>query len=99
MDTMFGRKKRSVLRVVGPRLAGLVVLEFSRRLINRLRSRRVRPRLIVESARPVSQKRAAKSSLYDDWTKRDLYAKAKELGIEGRSRMNRNQLIRALQGA
>lgn len=34
---------------------------------------------------------------YEDWTKDDLYRRAQEIGIEGRSRMNKDELIRALR--
>jgi Rho termination factor, N-terminal domain len=34
---------------------------------------------------------------YDDWSKEDLYERAKELGIEGRSDMSKDDLIEALR--
>ncbi|MBV0913691.1 DUF7218 family protein [Anianabacter salinae] len=34
---------------------------------------------------------------YDDWTKDDLYARAQELGVDGRSDMTKDQLIAALR--
>ncbi|WP_433150178.1 DUF7218 family protein [Actinomadura nitritigenes] len=34
---------------------------------------------------------------YDDWTKDDLMKRAREIGIEGRSSMNKSQLIKALR--
>ena len=34
---------------------------------------------------------------YDSWTTAELYARAREMGIEGRSEMNRDDLIEALQ--
>ena len=34
---------------------------------------------------------------YDDWSKEDLYQRAKELGIEGRSDMSKDDLIAALR--
>lgn len=34
---------------------------------------------------------------YDEWSKQDLYRKAKEVGIEGRSRMAKGELIDALR--
>lgn len=34
---------------------------------------------------------------YDQWTKGDLYDRAKELGIEGRSSMTKKELINALR--
>lgn len=34
---------------------------------------------------------------YEEWTKDDLYARAQELGIEGRSEMGKDELIAALR--
>lgn len=34
---------------------------------------------------------------YEDWTKDDLYARAQEIGIEGRSDMDKDELIKALR--
>ena len=34
---------------------------------------------------------------YEDWSKKDLYDKATEVGIEGRSSMSKKQLIAALR--
>ena len=34
---------------------------------------------------------------YEDWTKEDLYEKAKEVGIESRSDMSKEELIEALR--
>lgn len=34
---------------------------------------------------------------YEHWTKRRLYAKARDLGIRGRSTMSKGQLIQALR--
>jgi plasmid stabilization system protein ParE len=34
----------------------------------------------------------------EDRTKQELYNRAKELGIDGRSRMNKQQLIQAIRG-
>lgn len=35
---------------------------------------------------------------YEDWTKQELYDKAKDVGIEGRSKMSKTELIKALRG-
>ena len=42
-------------------------------------------------------KKGGKSSPYDDWTKEELYDQAKNVGIEGRSKMDKSQLIEALR--
>lgn len=34
---------------------------------------------------------------YEDWSKQELYDKAKDVGIEGRSNMSKRELIRALR--
>ncbi len=35
---------------------------------------------------------------YESWTKEELYSKAQEVGIEGRSDMTKDELIDALRG-
>lgn len=42
-------------------------------------------------------KRGGQSPSYDEWTKSDLQQRAREIGIEGRSKMNKGELIRALR--
>lgn len=44
-----------------------------------------------------SGKKGGKASTYEDRTKEELYNKAKEVGIEGRSKMNKEELIQALR--
>lgn len=41
--------------------------------------------------------RAKKLTSYDEWTKDELYQRAKELGIENYSTMNKSELIDALK--
>ena len=41
--------------------------------------------------------RGGQSPPYEEWTKDDLYERAKELGIEGRSDLDKSQLIDALR--
>jgi hypothetical protein len=46
---------------------------------------------------PDSGKKGGQAKTYEEWTKDDLYAQAKRVGIEGRSKMNKNELIHALR--
>ena len=43
-------------------------------------------------------KKGGKNPPYEDWTKDELYDKAQEIGIEGRSDMSKDELIKALRG-
>lgn len=42
-------------------------------------------------------RRGDNSPSYDQWSKDDLYRRAKDLGISGRSSMNKRSLINALR--
>lgn len=42
-------------------------------------------------------KRGGSSPPYEEWTKDDLYERAQEIGIEGRSTMTKAELIDALR--
>lgn len=46
---------------------------------------------------PDSGKKGGKASPYEEWTKKELYEKAKMIGIEGRSDMKKDELIHALR--
>ena len=46
---------------------------------------------------PNSGEKGGKAEKYEERTKEQLYEKAKELGIEGRSEMSKDQLIKALR--
>jgi hypothetical protein len=48
------------------------------------------------SRRRVGSK-GGKSPSYSDWSKEDLLKRAREIGIKGRSSMNKQQLISALR--
>lgn len=41
--------------------------------------------------------KGGKSEKYEDRSREDLYQKAKEIGIQGRSKMNKSELIDALR--
>ena len=42
-------------------------------------------------------KKGGKAPAYEDWTRDDLYGRAQEIGIEGRSDMTKDELIEALR--
>ena len=52
---------------------------------------------IANSPRSSTGKKGGKSPSYDDWSKDDLEKRAAEIGIEGRSKMNKGELIDALR--
>ena len=52
---------------------------------------------IANSDRTETAKKGGSSPAYEDWTKDDLYEKAQDVGIEGRSDMNKDELIDALR--
>jgi hypothetical protein len=52
---------------------------------------------IANTSRSRAGKRGGKSGSYIDWSKQDLQERAKEIGIEGRSKMNKGELIHALR--
>lgn len=52
---------------------------------------------IANSSRSESGRKGGKSPKYEEWTKEELSERAREIGIEGRSGMNKQQLIEALR--
>lgn len=46
---------------------------------------------------PDSGKKGGKAKKYEDRSKKDLYQEAKKVGIAGRSKMSKEQLIKALR--
>lgn len=52
---------------------------------------------IANTPRSTAGKRGGKSASYDDWTKEELEQRAREIGIDGRSTMNKSELIDALR--
>ena len=42
-------------------------------------------------------RRGGKAPPYEEWTKAALYERARDLGIEGRSKLDKSQLIEALR--
>ena len=49
------------------------------------------------SCRQKVSKKGGKSARYDDWAKTDLRRRAKQVGIKGRSKMSKTELVEALQ--
>jgi hypothetical protein len=49
------------------------------------------------SSRHAVASKGGKSPAYTDWSKQDLLRRAREIGIKGRSSMNKKQLIDALR--
>ena len=41
--------------------------------------------------------KGGKAASYEEWTKDDLYERAQEIGIDGRSDMTKDELIKALR--
>lgn len=52
---------------------------------------------IANSDRSKTGKKGGESPKYEEWTKKDLYQKAAEVDIEGRSSMSKEELIDALR--
>lgn len=49
------------------------------------------------SSRSETGAKGGRSASYEDWSKSDLMERAKEIGIEGRSTMDKDELIDALR--
>lgn len=52
---------------------------------------------IANSDRSSTAHKGGSAPAYEDWTKDDLYDKAKDVGIDGRSDMSKHELIDALR--
>jgi len=49
------------------------------------------------TSRSAVARKGGKSGSYDDWTKQDLVKRAAEIGIKGRSKMSKAELVEALR--
>lgn len=49
------------------------------------------------TSRSSTGRKGGKSPAYEEWRRDDLYDRAKQIGIDGRSRMNKRELIEALR--
>lgn len=54
---------------------------------------------IANTGRKQSGRKGGRSQKYDDWSKQDLQKRAKEVGIEGRSSMDKGELVKALRNS
>ena len=52
---------------------------------------------IANTGRKTAGKRGGRSRSYEDWSKQGLRKRAGEIGIEGRSKMSKDQLVKALR--
>jgi len=52
---------------------------------------------IANTGRKSAARKGGQSGPYEDWTKRDLQTRAAEIGIEGRSKMSKGELVKALR--
>jgi hypothetical protein len=52
---------------------------------------------IANTPRSGAGERGGESGGYEEWSKKDLQERAKEIGIEGRSKMDKGELIDALR--
>lgn len=52
---------------------------------------------IANSPRLSTAKRGGHAAKYEEWSKDELYQKAKEIGLNGRSKMSKSELIDALR--
>ena len=53
-------------------------------------------RIANSDPKQMAHSRGGKGS-YEDWTKDELYKKAKDVGLEGRSSMSKGELVKALR--
>ncbi|WP_426564974.1 DUF7218 family protein [Angustibacter sp. McL0619] len=51
----------------------------------------------ANTSRKAVGEKGGKSGSYDDWTVKDLRKRAGEIGIDGRSKMSKAELIKALR--
>ena len=52
---------------------------------------------IANTSRSSSAKKGGRSGSYEDWSKDDLQKRAGEIGIDGRSKMSKDELVKALR--
>lgn len=52
---------------------------------------------IANTPREEAGHKGGKAPAYEEWTKDELYERAQDIGIEGRSQMTKDELIEALR--
>lgn len=52
---------------------------------------------IANSSKAETGKKGGHAAKYEDWSRDDLYQKAAQVSVDGRSKMNKKQLIDALR--
>lgn len=52
---------------------------------------------IANTDRSTAGRRGGQSPAYEEWSQEDLYERAREVGIAGRSKMDKDELIDALR--
>ena len=52
---------------------------------------------IANTSRKSAAKKGGKSGSYEDWSTQELRKRAAEIGIAGRSKMNKGELVKALR--
>lgn len=52
---------------------------------------------IANTPRDEAGEKGGRSTVFEQWTKEDLYQRAQEIGVEGRSQMTKEELIEALR--
>jgi hypothetical protein len=55
--------------------------------------------LLADATSAIEPEDGARPASLDDWTKTELYERAQELDIEGRSSMSKRELVRAIRSA
>ncbi|HEY9290132.1 MAG TPA: Rho termination factor N-terminal domain-containing protein [Microlunatus sp.] len=65
---------------------------------SKAKSARIANQAAASSRSNVAHK-GGRSGSYDDWSKSELYKRAQEIGIDGRSSMSKSELISALRNS
>jgi hypothetical protein len=84
---------------VSPSVKGSRLYKVLRREgIKKAKAARIANAAVGSSGRRVS-KQGRRSAAYEKWTKSDLLARARKVGVKGRSSMKKTELVKALRRA